>query len=64
MEQKERNHVTKVEAAKLLGITTKTLLNWVRKGEVKTVVFGLKTRIELTEIERVKKNLIRQVEKE
>ena len=57
MEQKERNHVTKVDAAKLLGITTKTLLNWVRKGEVKTVVFGLKTRIELTEIERVKKNL-------
>lgn len=57
MEQKERNHVTKVDAAKLLGITTKTLLNWVRKGEVKTVVFGLGTRIELSEIERVKKNL-------
>lgn len=57
MEQKERNHVTKVEASKLLGITTKTLRDWIKKDVVKTIVFGLGTRIELNEIERVRKKL-------
>jgi len=56
MDTKEKP-VTRVEAAKLLGIHRNTLRDWIDKGEVNVVVFGLKTRIELSEIKRVKTKL-------
>jgi len=56
-------YYTATEAAAILGVTPKTLVNWLRKGEIRAKKKGRAYRLTENQLEEIRRKMVKEREK-